>query len=108
MMRLLHLLLLALLALAPLSQAARAADLKELVGQLASDDFDTKVAAIRALGALGDGHAIPVLRALEDGALYTTADHKLTPLSARARTTPSTRCASTTACAARSMRRWAA
>ena len=102
MMRLLHLLLLALLALAPLSQAARAADLKELVGQLASDDFDTKVAAIRALGALGDGHAIPVLRALEDGALYTTADkarlaepdgdnYKLfdpsTALSARARTT---------------------
>jgi urea transport system permease protein len=77
MTRFFQLLLLALLALAPLSEPAHAADLKQLVGQLASDDFDAKVAAIRALGALGDGHAIPVLKALEDGALYTTADHKL-------------------------------
>ncbi len=80
MMRLIYFVLLALLALAPLPGAARAAedaDLKVLVEQLASDDFDSKIASIRALGALGDGRAIPVLKALEDGTLYTTADHKL-------------------------------
>jgi urea transport system permease protein len=77
MKRLIQVILLALLAAAPLSRTARAADLGELVGQLASDDFDTKIAAIRALGALGDGRAVPVLKALEDGALYTTSEHRL-------------------------------
>ncbi len=72
-------LLIALLALAlwsalPGPQAARAADLRELVDQLASDDFDEKATAVEALGVLGDGKAIPVLRALSDGTLYATTD----------------------------------
>ena len=63
---------------APAAPAAVPTDLKGLVGQLASDDFETKIASIRALGALGDSHAVDVLKALEDGDLYTTvSDHKL-------------------------------
>jgi urea transport system permease protein len=65
---------LALLALAPL---AAAAELDDLVSQLGLDDFDAKVAAVQSLGRLGDGRAVAVLKALGDGALYTTADHKL-------------------------------
>ena len=76
-MRFIRLLFLALLAFAPMIEAAHAGDLDSLVGQLASDDFDAKIAAIRALGALGDGRAVPVLRALADGALYVTAEKKL-------------------------------
>jgi len=71
-----HRLLLALLLfLAPLR--AGAADIEELLAQLGSGGFDAKIAAVRALGALGDPRAVPVLKALGDGALYTTADHRV-------------------------------
>jgi urea transport system permease protein len=78
MMHYLRFLLLILLALASLAGAARAADdFNSLVAQLDSDDFDAKVTAIRALGALGDPRAVRVLEALSNDALYTTADNKV-------------------------------
>ena len=61
----------ALLTLLALSQSALAAELAEILQPLASDDFDQKAAAIRALGASGDPNAIRILRALSDGNLYT-------------------------------------
>ncbi|HUK09546.1 MAG TPA: urea ABC transporter permease subunit UrtB [Stellaceae bacterium] len=75
-MRRCHRLLLALLLfLVPLR--AGATDIEELLAQLGSGGFDAKIAAVRALGALGDPRAVPVLKALGDGALYTTADHRV-------------------------------
>jgi urea transport system permease protein len=70
-------LLLALLALVALPSLARAASVEELVEQLASDDFAAKIQAVEALGTAGDARAVGVLKALADGALYTTAEHKL-------------------------------
>jgi urea transport system permease protein len=67
----------ALIALLLLPCAARAAELKELVEALGADDFSAKIEAVQALGALGDPRAVTVLRALADGALYTTAEHRL-------------------------------
>jgi urea transport system permease protein len=69
-------LLLALLALVASPSLAGAASLEELVQQLGSDDFDTKIQAVEALGAAGDPRAVSVLKALSDGALYTTAENK--------------------------------
>jgi urea transport system permease protein len=66
--------LLALFLLLPPAQPAYAVDLHTLVDQLASDSFDDKQQAVEALGALGDGRAIPALKALADGALFVTAD----------------------------------
>ncbi len=78
MMRVIRFFLLVLLALAPLCGAAHAADdFQTLLAQLASDDFDAKAAAIRALGALGDPRAVRVLEALSSDGLYTTSDHKV-------------------------------
>jgi len=48
---------------------ASAADLAELVRKLTADEFAAKIEAAEALGALGDGRAIPALRALSDGRL---------------------------------------
>jgi urea transport system permease protein len=56
---------------------AAAADVAELVAKLGADDFASKIEAVEGLGALGDGRAVPVLKALAEGALYTTAEHKL-------------------------------
>ena len=70
-------LLLALFALVASPSLAGAAGLEELVQQLGSDDFQTKIQAVDALGAAGDARAVGVLRALADGALYTTAENKL-------------------------------
>jgi urea transport system permease protein len=70
-------LLLALIALVALPSLAPAATFEELVQQLGSDDFDTKIQAVAALGAASDPRAVGVLKALEDGALYTTAEKKL-------------------------------
>jgi urea transport system permease protein len=64
------------LTLTLLAPQAFAADLAELVGKLAADDFSTKIEAAEALGALGDGKAIPALRALADGRLYAGKDGK--------------------------------
>src|ERR1043165_3542656 len=55
---------------------AQAADLAELVAKLAQDDFAAKIEATEALGTLGDGRAIPALRALADGRLYAGKDGK--------------------------------
>jgi len=76
-MRRLCRLMLACLALLALPSPALAADLRDLVTQLGSDDFDAKVQAVKELGALGDARAVLVLKALTDGALYTTADHRV-------------------------------
>ena len=76
-MRQLRTLLIALLWLCSLPALAGAADLRELVDQLGSDDFNAKIAAVDALGTLGDPHAAIALKALADGTLYTTADHKV-------------------------------
>ncbi|HEX7969205.1 MAG TPA: urea ABC transporter permease subunit UrtB [Stellaceae bacterium] len=67
----------ALVALLLLPSLAVAADLRELVDQLGADDFDTKVQAVQDLAALGDARAVPALKALSDGALYTTAEHRV-------------------------------
>lgn len=69
-------LLVTLLALMLVPVLASAAELRELVAQIASDSFEVKEQAIDALGALGDGRAIPALTALADGTLYTTADKR--------------------------------
>ena len=67
--------ILALVALMLLPSLAVAADLRELVDQLGSDDFDAKVQAVQDIAALGDGRAVGVLKALSEGTLYATADH---------------------------------
>jgi urea transport system permease protein len=67
----------ALVALLLLPSLAAAADLKQLVDQLGSDDFSAKIQAVQEIGALGDGRAVAVLKALNDGSLYVTADHKV-------------------------------
>src|SRR5260221_5695614 len=66
----------ALVALLLLPSLAAAADLKQLVDQLGADDFAAKIQAVQGIGALGDGPAAAVLRSLNDGALYVTADHR--------------------------------
>jgi urea transport system permease protein len=67
----------ALFALIAVPASASAAELKELVDRLGADDFDAKIDAVQALGALGDGRAVAALKALGDGALYTTQEHKV-------------------------------
>jgi urea transport system permease protein len=69
-------LLLALLALLWGAVPVRAAEIDELVAGLGADDFAAKITAVQGLGALGDPRAVTVLRALADGTLYTTADHR--------------------------------
>ena len=70
-------LLVALFALAAAPSPAGAASFEELVQQLGSDDFDAKIQAVGGLGAAGDPRALGVLKALEHGELYTTAEHNL-------------------------------
>jgi urea transport system permease protein len=76
-MRFFRLTIVALAALVAAAIPAAAADFAELVAKLGADDFASKIEAVEGLGALGDGRAVPVLKALADGALYTTAEHKL-------------------------------
>src|SRR5579863_8336460 len=75
-MRCWHRLLLAIL-LSLIPWGARAAGIDELLAQLGTGDFDQKVHAVRELGTLGDPRAIAILKALNDGTLYSTADHKV-------------------------------
>jgi urea transport system permease protein len=70
-LRRLLLILIVLLAAAP---SAHADDLRDLIDRLASESFTDKEQAISALGELGDGRALPALKALTDGLLYKTAD----------------------------------
>ncbi len=60
-----------------LLRPAHAAELPELAGRLGTGDFAAELATVEALGALGDGRAVPLLKALAAGALYTTPEHRL-------------------------------
>jgi urea transport system permease protein len=53
-----------------------AQDLPALIAALGADDFDGRIQAVDALGAFGDGRAVPALQALNDGNLYTTTAEK--------------------------------
>lgn len=55
---------------------AHAASLDELVAKLTAEDFPSKIEAAEALGTLGDGRAIPALRALAGGKLYVAKSGK--------------------------------
>jgi urea transport system permease protein len=55
---------------ATLVSPACAQQFDELMKKLVSDSYDDKVDATEKLGALGDGRAIPALKALSDGNLY--------------------------------------
>jgi urea transport system permease protein len=71
----LHLLCLTIFFLSAVCPS-HAADLPALIAALGAEDFDGRVTAVDALGAFGDGHAIPALQALNDGNLYTTTADK--------------------------------
>jgi len=66
------------LALLGSLRPSHAADLSALIAALGAEDFDGRITAVDALGAFGDGRAIPALQALNDGNLYTvTADQRV-------------------------------
>ena len=67
-------LLLAVIAILAMAAAARADDLRDLIDRLGAEGFSDKDQAVTALGELGDGRAVPALRALNDGLLYKTAE----------------------------------
>ena len=67
-------LLLATIAILAMAASARADDFHDLIDRLGAESFDAKVQAVDALGELGDGRAVPALKALSDGLLYRTAD----------------------------------
>src|SRR5260370_11018844 len=73
MVRLRHLLLAAVALLAVLG-SARADDLHDLIDRLGAEGFAEKEQAVTAIGELGDGRAVPALKALNGGLLYRTAD----------------------------------
>jgi urea transport system permease protein len=50
-------------------QVARADEFSDTLAGFASDDFGARIAAVEKLAALGDPRAVPVLQALNDGAL---------------------------------------
>jgi urea transport system permease protein len=50
-------------------QVARADPFSDALAGFASDDFSDRIAAVEKLAALGDPRAVPVLQALNDGAL---------------------------------------
>jgi urea transport system permease protein len=56
---------------------AKADDFAALVGGLASESFADKERAVIALGALGNPHAVAILRALSDGRLLKSADGRV-------------------------------
>ncbi|HKX07542.1 MAG TPA: urea ABC transporter permease subunit UrtB [Stellaceae bacterium] len=70
----LHRLLLAAIAILAIAASARADDLHDVMDRLGADSFSDKEQAVTALGELGDGRAVPALRALSDGLLYKTPD----------------------------------
>ncbi|HEX2891073.1 urea ABC transporter permease subunit UrtB [Vineibacter terrae] len=59
-----------LVVLAALALPAQAQTFEDWVRKLAADDFGDKLEAAEKLGDLGDGRAVPALKALSDGALY--------------------------------------
>jgi len=70
-MRLVSSFLVLLVSVLLLGRAAFAQDFETLVAKLGVDSFSDKVEAVQALGALGDGRAVPLLKALADGRLAT-------------------------------------
>jgi urea transport system permease protein len=58
------------LAATMLVSPACAQQFDELIKKLAADDFGDKLDAAEKLGALGDGRAVPALKALSDGNLF--------------------------------------
>jgi urea transport system permease protein len=50
-------------------QAARADQFSDALSRFTSSDFGERIAAVEKLAALGDPRAVPVLQALNDGAL---------------------------------------
>ncbi len=66
--------LIALSAFLLVHVSAQAATLEELLSKLSTDSFAEKIEAAEALGSLGDGRAIPALRALDAGRLYARKD----------------------------------
>jgi urea transport system permease protein len=67
-------LLLAAIALLAVGASARADDLHDIIDRLAAESFADKELAVTSLGELGDGRAVPALKALNDGLLYRTSD----------------------------------
>jgi urea transport system permease protein len=65
---------LVLLAFAARAEDAAPPDYQTAVAALNGDTYDDKIAAVQALGTLGDGRAIPVLKAMLDGRLSATSD----------------------------------
>ncbi len=59
----------ALLAVLAGMQMARADEFSEALKGFATDNFSDRIAAVEKLAGLGDARAVPVLRALNDGAL---------------------------------------
>ena len=67
-------LLLTLIVLLATAASAHADDLHDLIDRLGSESFADKEQAVTALGELGDGRAIPALKALSDGLLFRNAE----------------------------------
>src|SRR6266567_8889391 len=67
-------LLFAAIALLAIAASAQADDLHDLIDRLGADSFADKEQAVAALGELGDGRAVPALKALNDGFLYRASD----------------------------------
>src|SRR5205814_7409876 len=67
-------LLFAAIALLAIAASARADDLRGLIDRLGAESFADKEQAVTALGELGDGRAVPALKALTDGFLYRTSN----------------------------------
>jgi urea transport system permease protein len=66
----------ALLAGVAAPRPVLADDLADLVAALGSESFGDKEKAIDGLARLGDGRAVPALKALGDGKLYTMSDKR--------------------------------
>jgi urea transport system permease protein len=67
-------LLFAAIALLAMAVSARADELHDFVDRLGAESFADKEQAVAALGELGDGRAVPALKALTDGFLYRATD----------------------------------
>ncbi len=74
-------LLVLLLALMSATPPTRAADLAAAVAGLAGDSFAAKEKAIVALGNTGDPKAVPILQALSDDRVRTTAEGRVVVVS---------------------------
>ncbi len=77
MLKSLRLVLLLLLPLLTSGVCRADDDFAQAVRGLDGDSYDDKIAAIQSLAVLGDGRAVPVLEAMQDGRLSATADHQV-------------------------------